>query len=105
MNFYTFHQNNSHGIMVDDELLGEFVIIEAENAMTANLVAESLGIYFGEVNTGKDCKCCGSRWHTIGEEDARSSPMIYGTALVEYVKAYPNESVRVHYANGNIKRY
>jgi hypothetical protein len=58
--FFPFYQNNSGGVF--DKNLPINLIIEAEHADEANSRAESLGIYFDGVKTGRDCECCGSRW-------------------------------------------
>lgn len=73
--FFTFHQNNSGGSFTGP---AKFVIIEAENAETANALAEVKGLYFDGCETGEDCPCCGDRWYRVGGYDGNNEPMIYG---------------------------
>jgi hypothetical protein len=39
-----------------------FLICEAENSRTANMMAERLGAYFDGVGSRVDCRNCGDRW-------------------------------------------
>ena len=63
--WYEFSQNNSGGAFdIDDEKgIGPRVWIEADNAEHANKRALEIGLYFYGVAEGKDCPCCGDRWH------------------------------------------
>lgn len=72
--FFTFHQNNSGGRWLGP---AKFVIIEAENAKTANALAEVKGLYFDGCETGEDCPCCGDRWYRVDGCDGTEVPMIY----------------------------
>lgn len=99
MRFYTFRQNNSGGYMKRDENLDSYVIIEAISPGVANMIAESIGIYFNGCNSGIDCNCCGDRWDEAWD-DSDAEPMIWGTP----VDAYGNTDWIVHYANGMIRR-
>lgn len=67
MKFYRFRQNNSGGSFdIDDESgIGPVVWIEADNFKHANARAINLGIYFDGVKQGRDCDCCGDRWHEM----------------------------------------
>lgn len=60
--FYTFRQHNSGGSFHHDDNLSIEVVIEADDCIEANNIAESLGIYFNGVEDGLDCDCCGDRW-------------------------------------------
>lgn len=77
--WYTFIQNNSDGSFYENESsgVGAFVIIEAESADHANSRAKSIGIYFGGVEHGLDCGCCGDRWRPVSESGGEDSPMIF----------------------------
>ena len=74
MAFYTFSQNNSGGVFVGPE----YVIIEANSADDANMIAMDHDIYFDGCHKGLDCHCCGDRWHEVYEHDATEKPEIYG---------------------------
>lgn len=77
--FYTFRQNNSGGSLVKDDLVSEYVIIEANSHVEANDLAEDIGIYFNGCASGRDCPCCGDRWYAHwSEHDAYVIPAIYG---------------------------
>jgi hypothetical protein len=74
--FYTFSQNNSGGAF---EGPAEYVIVEAQSADEANSIAENNGLYFNGCEDGRDCDCCGDRWHEQWSDDEGDpSPMIYG---------------------------
>ena len=60
--FYTFRQNNSGGSFIGPAIT---VIIEADGVDDANARAEKLGLYFDGCADGRDCDCCGDRWHEI----------------------------------------
>lgn len=75
--FYTFVQNNSGGSFFGPH----YVIIEANTAEEANNIAESHGIYFNGCEDGKDCSCCGDRWHPANDEYGTESPQIYGVLM------------------------
>lgn len=82
--FFTFHQNNSGGRFQVDDKVTEFVIIEANDANHANLIAESIGIYFDGCENGMDCSCCGDRWYPVSGYNGKYSPMIYDKHPSEY---------------------
>jgi hypothetical protein len=76
--FYTFVQNNSGGNFFGPH----YVIIEANSAEEANNIAESeASIYFHGCEDGRDCTCCGDRWHPVNAEDGTESPQIYGVLM------------------------
>ena len=105
--FYTFNQNNSGGSFVYDEKRGisEWVIIEAKSSTEANDIAKDIGIYFDGISEGKDCPCCGDRWHPASEDDGKESPMCYGTKAENYKTWFRNKvlPVAIHYLDGTIK--
>lgn len=77
--YFTFNQNNSGGDFDYDEDRGitHFVIIEADNSGDAYERAENIGLYFGGVEDGRDCECCGDRWYPpYGDGD--QEPLVYG---------------------------
>lgn len=65
MNWYKFRQNNSGGKLRGPAL---YVVVEAERAEFANVIAQDFGIYF-DPEYERDCSCCGQRWHEAGEVD------------------------------------
>lgn len=83
--FFEFHQNNSGGFFSGPAL----IIVEAESAEEANDIAEQDGeVYFGGVSLGRDCECCGDRWHPCYGEGS-DQPESYGSPVEE------GENVRI----------
>ena len=74
--WWTFDQNNSGGSFhFDDEVgIGTWVCIEAESQRQAVDRAEDIGIYFNGCAEGKDCDCCGDRWHKPYRDEGYSFP-------------------------------
>jgi len=90
MNFYTFEQNNSFGIDIQNSGIGWIVVIEAESSDAANERAESIGIYFNGVAEGRDCECCGDRWSRAWEGENPHFKFEAG--------------MWVHFADGQVKK-
>lgn len=80
MAYWTFDQNNSGGSFVFDERRGltHYVVIEADSREEAISRAEDIGIYFNGCSDGRDCSCCGDRWHTPWNEAGDDAPEVYG---------------------------
>ena len=76
--FYHFPQNNSGGRFVINDEANVHVIIEAADANEANQIAQEKGIYFDGVSAGRDCECCGDRWHEVSECDGTDFSACYG---------------------------
>lgn len=102
LNWYRFDQNNSGGSFVENDMVCHNVLIQAANADAANAKAIEVGIYFNGCSDGRDCDCCGDRWHetnyplSIGD---RSPPQY---ALEEYSKWSWTDPVAIlYYANGD----
>lgn len=104
--FFCFDQNNSGGRFdCDSEKgIGPYVIIEAFDAIDANLRAENVGIYF---DGDRDCSCCGHRWReAYGKGD--EVPSIYGQDVSEgiYVSEWVPSSdgpAYIHFLDGTLK--
>ena len=60
MAIFTFLQNNSGGVYLED--MPVKLTIEARDADEANEKAVAFGVYFDGVESGEDCDCCGDRW-------------------------------------------
>ncbi len=100
MPFYLFNQNNSGGSFIVNDKVAHYVFIEANKARHANTDAEFIGIYFGGVDDGEDCDCCGDRWCSVDEDDATDLPKIYG----EVVDKDTATSTIIYYADGTVWR-
>ena len=79
--FYTFSQNNTGGRFIGP---AQFVIIEADSAEQANSIADNNDLYFDGIGDGRDCPCCGDRWHSVDKSDGKLKPKIYGKNPEEY---------------------
>jgi hypothetical protein len=103
--FYTFSQNNSGGFFNNDHAsaVAEYVIIEAKSAIAANAKAKDIGIYFDGCKFGIDCSCCGDRWYSVDEYDAKEAPTVYGTPVTEWVTG--ESSGYVHYLDGTVRGF
>lgn len=82
MKFYTYIQNNSGGRYYGYQ----YVIIEASSYVEANSKVGKYGVYFDGCNDGRDCPCCGDRWHSLwSEKDGYPYPAIYSIPITEYI--------------------
>lgn len=71
MPFYYYNQNNSGGSF--DAEYGYGLYVEANTAAEADARATEVGVYFNGCDDGRDCSCCGDRWHEAdGEPDAEN---------------------------------
>lgn len=76
--FYTFNQNNSGGDFEVNDLVAQYVVIEANDIDHASEIAEGIGIYFDGCDKGIDCPCCGDRWYLPWTDTGTNEPLIYG---------------------------
>jgi len=59
LKWYTYHQNNSGGVLSGPS--GVYVL--AHSGKEADELAQlHAGVYFDGVDNGFDCDCCGDRW-------------------------------------------
>lgn len=116
--WFEYRQNNSGGSFQIDNDVSIYVLIQAEDRVSANRKAEEVGIYFNGVSDGRDCDCCGDRWYEPWDELEDFSVYswkVNGDRLKEYdnvndyAQALANEdtwakkgkpSVVVYFANG-----
>lgn len=110
--FYHYSQNNSGGSFDFNKKKGitHHVVIEADNAIQANQIAESIGLYFNGCDEGMDCDCCGDRWcEAYGYGDY--CPKVYDHELDKIpnrnLTAWMQEGyeVALHLKDGTIKWY
>jgi hypothetical protein len=76
MKWYTYRQNNSGGHFYGYR----YVIVQAESAEKADLIAQCHDVYFDGCEKGIDCSCCGDRWYHQWEEGT-DKPSIYGDEI------------------------
>jgi len=102
--FYTFTQNNSGGHFIRNANVDHYVIIEADNRLTAMERALNIGIYFNGVDEGIDCECCGDRWYE--SNNGTDVPSSYGSPFTlanASDKKNPREhTVVIHYLDGRV---
>lgn len=65
---YRYEQNNSWWITINDNIICEVMIIEADNEKEAEQKAEELGIYFEWCEDWRDCEYCWDRWSRYADE-------------------------------------
>lgn len=104
MSFYTYIQNKTGGVYSHNENLAKNVIIEAEDAYTANTFAKELGIYF---DGDGDCTCCGKRWTEFNITDAGTYyPEIDSEEITyTYKPEFPEENILtviVYFQDGRV---
>jgi hypothetical protein len=85
--WFLFLQNNSGGSFRTNANVCRRVYIQAETPDLANARAESVDIYFDGVASGVDCKCCGCRWHRVGQYDR----VTFGEHVTDIVKQVQND--------------
>lgn len=98
--FYEFDQNNSGGSFDIDPAkgIGPSVYIEATDTAHANARAEELGIYFNGVADGRDCACCGDRWHALWRDEEGVSEVVPGKYSFSW-----HDEIYVHRLDGTIE--
>jgi hypothetical protein len=99
MKYYEFRQNNSGGWFDVDDRVTLSVWIQATSANSANILADSLGIYFDGCKNGIDCDCCGDRWYPVTEDGAKDLPNRFsasGSMFIEDGKAH----TRIYHIDG-----
>ena len=110
MPYFHFNQNNSGGGFDFDEATGitHHVVIEAASADEANDRAESIGLYFDGVTSGRDCECCASRWGRVVPYDGNPEPMVYHHKVNDFSPIIggwmpPGKEIAVHHLDGRVE--
>ena len=108
MPWFLYRQNNSGGLFERTENIRNLVFIEAVDGESANLYAESIGIYFNGCKSGRDCSCCGDRWYPVWDDsDGITIEQVRG-----YIESYAKFNSKgfadyisaiLHYADGRKK--
>ena len=87
LKYFSYRQNNSGGdfIVDEDDLIATYVIIQATDGEDANRRAIAHGLYFDGIRKGRDCECCGDRWHEVWrDEEGMEEPTAYPPELIEH---------------------
>jgi hypothetical protein len=100
---YEYCQNTRDSALIENENIGNIVLIEAINSKHADLVAERLGLYFDKhINSSHTSykNFCGvmDKWFRASEEFSFDTLGAWVDA--QYQRTYNNLSARVHYLNG-----
>ena len=100
LKWFMFSQNNSGGSFVENDVVCEYVGIQARNAAEAIRMAQHLFEPYSDY-----CPCCGERWsYYVGDDDGTDVPSIYGESIYEAKKQWYREKVILHYADGKVER-
>ena len=98
--WYTFSQNNSGGFFIQNDVVAEYVCIQASNAEAA--IDKALRLF---ANYSRYCECCGERWsYYVSREDGTDVPCIYDTPVSETKPDWAREQCILHYADGRVER-
>jgi len=117
MPFFEFSQNNSGGSFTVDDKLCHRLFIEAETPKAATKKALEMGVYFNGISKGRDCRCCGDRWHELWDDDkGLTFPYEYSSrndlnffSVEEYAQyladtfGWTKPDARIFYADGRVK--
>ena len=110
MKYFHYSQNNSGGSFDFSELDGitHHVVIQANDAEEADLLAVKKGLYFDGCEAGQDCECCGDRWCSMSflERKGNPEPMVYDepvTAFIGPAWMEAGKEIAVHHADGRIE--
>lgn len=114
MPFFTYRQNQAepaserfpqchhyNGHFKYTDTVAKYVVIEAEDATQANKRAESFGLYWRGVAAGRDCECCGDRWHPCRDDDGAPYPTVDGNPIYHPCL----DDVFVHYLDGTTAKH
>ncbi len=100
LKWFMFSQNNSGGSFVENDVVCEYVGIQARNAAEAIRMAQHLFEPYSDY-----CPCCGERWsYYVDDDDGFDVPSIYGESIYEAKKQWYREKVILHYADGKVER-
>lgn len=80
--WWQYTQNNSGGFFEGHH----YMVVEALNPKHADMRAEENGAYFDGCETGRDCRCCGDRWHR-SHGTGSLAPAVYDEPLDEFATA------------------
>jgi len=112
--WFEFDQNNSGGHFDVDEKVCHRVFIQEKSREAAIDKAMELGIYFDGCSTGRDCSCCGDRWHQPWNDDGIKFPLNWGKEftfknIVSYAQfladkyGWTTPDTRIYFKNGKVK--
>jgi len=83
--YYQFNQMPSGGKYEVNDSVAHCVVVEASSAEAANEIAQSIGLYFDGIKSGRDCSCCTDRWVRSIEAEATDVVCIGNKTLREFL--------------------
>ena len=106
--FYQYRQAKSGGMWDRNDMVDEFVVVEAFSTDDANERACAVAGLYWDGSCGenpRDCACCGDRWARFGEWDEEPDlvPSVYGTpvdGLAPATERTRKHNVHVYWLNG-----
>lgn len=111
--WYEFSQNNSGGVMHEDESICNRLFIQAHSYNEARQKALSIGVYFDGCDNGIDCSCCGDRWsdyerkitfpHRYSFELSFNNIEEYAQQLANDYGTWTSPDGRLFYYEGTVK--
>lgn len=98
--WFVYNQNNSGGYFIQNDVVCEYVLIQASSAAEANRIAEEITEPYSEF-----CQCCGERWSFwVDDSDGTEAPEIYGVPVYEMRREMFREQCLLHHYDGRIER-
>lgn len=100
--FFTVRQNNSGGYFIQNEMVDEYLCVEANTIKEAEKRIEEITKDYSDF-----CPCCGERWSTwFNEDDGKDFPHDgYGDAFVDgqtYINSRKG-AAKIHYLDGRVE--
>lgn len=100
MKWWTFSQNNSGGYFIENDVVDQYVLVQAPSFKVANLIFNDLVSGYTEY-----CECCGERWdYSPYNDEGDDEPEIYGESVYDFVGSSTRTSCILHYIDGKIEK-
>ena len=101
LKWYAFGQNNSGGYCIEDEMVAEWIFVQAPSAKTAVMLAEEIT----KESSYDWCECCGERWYIYAREsDGYDFPTMFGRVVTEEVGYREGLPAILHYFSGKVQK-
>lgn len=102
LKWYAYDQNNSGGYFISNDVVAEYVLIQAATPDDADEKMLELTQDYNEY-----CPCCGERWWIDSHySDGYDVPSIYGTPITDEFKPYERDGFAwLYYADGRKERF
>lgn len=99
LKWFTFSQNNSGGYFIVNNLVDQYVIIQAPGASEAVKKADKIFEDYSDF-----CDCCGERWCTefVNDSDGENIAMIYDKPVTHVRAGTFRKSAILHLWDGRV---